>query len=115
VDIDIQNADGLSTTLPAAFIYLNFSLTVPMITSISPSLGPVGGGTLVTIVGTGFLSAPLVQVGAAPCEVNVSLSTTTKIVCTTGPSAAPGSALARVVNAEGQVAYSPSGISFVYQ
>ena len=40
--------------------------TVPSVSSISPSSGPVSGGTLVTITGTNFTSASAVSFGGTP-------------------------------------------------
>ena len=45
-------------TINATFVVM------PVVTSISPTTGPKGGGTLVTITGTGFTSAATVKFGA---------------------------------------------------
>ena len=53
----------------------------PRITSISPTSGPIGGGTLVTINGTNFLGVTIVLIGGriAPTYTVVSDTTVTAI------------------------------------
>ncbi|RYG19976.1 MAG: hypothetical protein EON96_01925, partial [Caulobacteraceae bacterium] len=54
VDIRVTNGAGTSATSASdQFSYVN----APTVTSISPSTGPTGGGTTVTITGSGFAAA----------------------------------------------------------
>jgi hypothetical protein len=73
----------------------------PMITSILPVTGPIGGGTVVTISGTGFLSNPAVKFGGA-AATNVS-ATATSITATT-PAHAAGQVDIVVTNSDSQSA-----------
>lgn len=57
-------------TLPAA--------TVPSVTAVSPPSGPVTGGTLVTVSGTGFVEGAMVRLGTAGLE-NVTVVNATTI------------------------------------
>lgn len=54
--------------LKAAFLFLFLSTTLcaatPIPTAISPNSGPVTGGTIVNITGTGFDAATTVAIGA---------------------------------------------------
>jgi plastocyanin len=53
-DVVVTNPDGTTATLMRGFTYFVPPLSV---TSISPNVGGTGGGTIVTIIGTGFTSA----------------------------------------------------------
>lgn len=53
-DVVVTNPDGSVATLTRGFTYFVPTLTV---TSISPTVGGTGGGTVVTIIGTGFTTA----------------------------------------------------------
>lgn len=62
-DVTVTTADGQSATVPAD----QFSYdAIPVITGISPSAGPPGGGTSVTITGSGFTGVSAVEFGAVP-------------------------------------------------
>jgi YVTN family beta-propeller protein len=52
-----------TTLLMAVFLYASFLFGAPMITSLSPSFGPVSGGNSVTIRGSGFLGTTSVDFG----------------------------------------------------
>ncbi len=91
VDVTVTNSDGQVATLVAGFTYLPPN---PTILRISPDSGTTGGGTPVTIYGTGFVSTgssqmenPQVYFDAAPPCANVSVSNEgDQITCTTSPS-----------------------------
>ncbi len=71
MDVTVTNPDGLSTTKAGAFTYFVPSLSV---ISIAPAVGLTGGGTMVTITGTGFTTAVQSSVtfgGAAATSVQV--------------------------------------------
>ena len=60
VDVTVTGPGGTTTTSPAdEFTYL----PAPAVTGISPAAGPTDGGTRVTITGTGFTDATLVDFG----------------------------------------------------
>jgi hypothetical protein len=61
VDVVVSSPGNLSGTLTGGFTYLP-----PTVTSISPNGGSAAGGTLVTIMGSGFSSPATVTLGAAP-------------------------------------------------
>ncbi|RYF90650.1 MAG: tandem-95 repeat protein, partial [Caulobacteraceae bacterium] len=61
IDIRVTTVGGTSATSAAdQFTWV----AAPMVTSISPTAGPVSGGTTVTITGTGFSGATAVTFGA---------------------------------------------------
>lgn len=86
--------------------FLNVGHPAPTVTSLSPSLGPTGGGTTVTITGTGFFqqgtTLPSVRFGASPGS-QVQIVGTTRVVVRS-PLHAPGSVDVTVTNPDGQSA-----------
>ena len=55
VDVTVTTPGGTSATSPAdKFFYNATGAVAPRISAISPQFGSPGGGTLVTITGTGF-------------------------------------------------------------
>lgn len=60
-DVVVTTA-GIQASLPAGFETTSF-VSAPILTSISPSTGPVSGGTTVTISGYGFSNATGVSFG----------------------------------------------------
>lgn len=87
VDVVVTNSDLQSATAISAYTYQ----TAPTVSNVSYNAGAIGGGTLVTIHGTGFLTGATVDFGGAACTSPTVTSTTT-ITCTTpaSPIALPG-------------------------
>lgn len=85
----------------------------PTVTAISPASGPSGGGTTVTIVGTGFSLGATVQLGGtAASSVNVVSSTTITAVT---PAHVAGAVNVVVSNTDGQSGTLPSGYTYTSQ
>jgi hypothetical protein len=86
VDITVTAAGGTSATSAAdQFTYLASS--TPTVSMVSPSSGPLAGGTTVTITGTNFIGVTAVQFGTAsatPITVNSSQSITVPAPAGTG-------------------------------
>jgi hypothetical protein len=63
VDVSVLTAAGTSATVPTdVFSYLD---TLPAtVTGVSPANGPLAGGTVLTVTGTGFSGASAVHFGA---------------------------------------------------
>jgi len=55
VDVAVEDTYGQVSTVANGFTY---KLSDPTLASISPSAGPMGGGTAVTITGSGFVNNP---------------------------------------------------------
>ncbi len=74
-NVVVTKADGQAATLAGAFTYTQS--VPPAVTSISPTSGTHGGGTPVTLSGTGFIAGATVRFGAtAATSVSVVNSTT---------------------------------------
>ncbi len=99
VDVVLSNANG-TATLAAAFRYHQ----VPTLTSVSPATGAPGGGTSVTLTGTGFLNdAPgtnTVTFGAT-VATNVVAVSDTSITCDAPAGTAGATVNVTVANANG--------------
>lgn len=84
------------------------ALSLPVITSISPSSGTVTGGTIVTLQGSGFTGATSVQFGAAVAKsFTVNSDTTITAVTPAGP---PGGTLAVVWTPAGK----SNGVNYTF-
>ena len=97
VNVVVTNTDSQSGTLTNGYTYGN---PAPTVTSISPSSGPVAGGTAVTITGTGFLSGATVSLGGTPAT-GVVVNSSTSITATTAAHAA-GAVNVVVTNTDSQ-------------
>ncbi len=94
VDIVFTNADTQSSTLPASYTYR----PAPVLSSLSPVAGALGGNTVLTLTGTGFVAGATVTVGGGACTaINVVNSTT--ITCST-PSHSAATVDVTVTNAD---------------
>lgn len=83
VDLVVYNKNGVSTQR-RGFRYL----ADLRVSNVSPAFGPLAGGTVVTLTGTGFTGATEVRFGATP---GTALSTTTDSQLTvTSPAGAAG-------------------------
>ena len=96
VAITVTNPDGQSTSLPSGFTY-GSGLSLG---SISPSTGPVTGGTTVTILGSGFQSGASVSFGGiAATSVKLVSSTEIQAVSPVSPA---GTVTIVVTNSDSQ-------------
>jgi large repetitive protein len=107
VDVAVTNPDGQSATLLAAF---NYGSVPPVLRTLSPSSGPLSGGTQVTLSGDNFSPGAAVSFGGANAT-NVNVSTAT--ITATTPSHAAGMVDVVVTNSDGQSATMPA--SFAYR
>jgi len=71
--------------------------TTPIVRYLSPSQGPLAGGTALTIHGAGFLAGATVRIGGNPAT-NVQVISSSQISCTTPPSDELGPATVVVHN-----------------
>jgi hypothetical protein len=110
VDVVVTNPDRQVGALPSAFAYYALNAPAPAITGVSPSHGTYGGGTVVTLSGTGFQSGAIVSFGtvAANSVTVVSASTLTA----TTPAHAPGPVPVVVSNPDSQAG--SLGAAFTY-
>ena len=97
VDVRVTTAGGTSNTATAdRFTYL--ALPVPAVTAISPTSGPVAGGTSVTITGTNLTGATAVGFGTTAATI---VSNTDTEIVATSPAHARGQVDVRVRTAGG--------------
>jgi hypothetical protein len=80
-------------------VTLSYKAPVPAVTAISPTSGPVAGGTAVTITGVGFTGATTVHVGAVSTTSFFVLSDTSVLVAS--PAHAAGTVDVTVTTAGG--------------
>jgi len=85
-----------------------YTYPVPTVSSVSPSSGPVGGGTHIKIIGAGFTSGAVVEVGqghgVGPTAIQASevvVVSPTEITATTGGSAKAGTWNLSVIDSGG--------------
>jgi len=107
VDVWVTNLDSQLATLASGFTYV---LPPPTISGVSPTTGPIGGGTVVTITGTNFQnSATVTFAGVAATSATVNSST--RIAATT-PAHAAGTAAVNVTNPDNQSATLPGAFTY---
>src|SRR5204862_117972 len=97
VNVVVTNPDAQSGTLTGGFTYL---APAPTVSGVSPNSGPTGGGTAVTITGTGFASGATANFGGT-AATNVVVVSSTSITAST-PAHAAGAVNVVVTNAGGQ-------------
>lgn len=98
VDIVVTDTGPAFAVGTGAGLY-TYSATAPGVTSISPTTGPISGGTAVTITGTNFTGATAVSIGGTAVPSFTVVSATT--ITTTTPAHAAGSANVDVTTAAG--------------
>ena len=107
VDVTVVTAGGTSVVSAAdQFTYA----PLPVIAALNPSAGPVAGGTMVTITGTGLANATAVKFGTALATI-VTDSPTQLVVIS--PAGAPSTVDVTVTTAGGVSALSASD-RFIY-
>jgi hypothetical protein len=95
----VTNAGG--TSAPLDFTYPPAPLAAPVLATIDPDEGPAGGGTAVTITGTGFEAGSTVSVdGSAPITPTVIAADGTSLTYT-APAHVAGTVPVTVTNAGG--------------
>jgi hypothetical protein len=94
---DGQKGAALAASLPST----------PVVASIAPTSGTVGGGTPVVITGAGFFGATAVNFGTVPGTA-LSVISDTQVQVTSPPGAAPGPVDVTVVTPNGTSAVVPA-------
>jgi hypothetical protein len=97
VNVVVTNPDTQAGTGTSLFTYAN----APTVSAISPTGGPLAGGTSVTITGTGFSSGASVTLGGASAT-SVTVVSATSITATT-PAHAAGVISVVVTNPDTQI------------
>lgn len=103
VQVTVTTAGGTSTTGGGSeYSYLE----VPVISSISATQGPLGGGDVIAIIGTGLANATAVQFGASGSVIGS--NTDTQITVTVPASVTPGTVQIGVTTSGGSSQSGPS-------
>ncbi len=66
VDVRVENDDGQADTLVAGFAYGNAPPPSFALSRVTPEVGPIAGGTRVTLIGSGFMTGATVSFGGQP-------------------------------------------------
>ena len=99
VNVTVTNTDSQSGTLTNGYTYSGTN-PAPTVTSISPNSGGTGGGTGVTISGTGFIAGASASLGTT-AMTGVTVVNSTTITAVTPPHAA-GAVNVVVTNTDAQ-------------
>ena len=94
--VRVTNPDGQAGTLNGAFTYR----AAPTVTSVSPTSGPTGGGTTITVTGTAFVSGATVAVNGV-AATGVTFLSATQVRAVT-PARTAGARSVQVTNPDGQ-------------
>jgi hypothetical protein len=119
-NVVVNSASSITATAPAGIGEVNVTVTTsqgtsalnssdlytyeppPTVTSVSPSSGPIAGGTSVTLGGTGFVSGMTVDFGSnLGTSVNVSSSTSATVTSPEGSSMSGGAVNVTVTTVDG--------------
>jgi hypothetical protein len=112
VDVQVVTPAGTSApTMADKFTYTSMG-NAPTVTSLSPSSGPVAGGTQVTITGTNLSGATGVMFGTNPATSFTVLSGTEAIA--TSPQATTGGPVEVTVNSPNGFSMMTPGSQFTY-
>ena len=107
VDVTVTTSSGTSPISAASkFSYV----APPTLSAITPNAGATGGGTAVTLTGTGFISGATVAIGGVPCTKVVVVSATS-ITAVTGAHD-PGTVDVKVTNPDTQMATLTGGFTY---
>jgi IPT/TIG domain len=108
VDVIVTTPAGAST--PASVDKFTY-FAAPTVTAVSPSSGPLGGGTSVTISGTGFTGATAVEFGLA--EASTFTVDSASQITAVSPAGSPGT-VDVTVTTPGGPSGNASGDQFAY-
>ena len=109
VSVVVTNTDAQSGTLNNGYTYTG-SNPAPTVTAINPTSGTSGGGTPVTITGTGFLAGATVTFGGT-AATGVTVVSSTSITATT-PAHAAGAVNVVVTNTDAQSGTRTNGYTY---
>ncbi|MCC6387781.1 MAG: IPT/TIG domain-containing protein [Dehalococcoidia bacterium] len=111
VDVQVTTPSGPNVQT-AASKYTYVASTLPVVTSVSPVAGPLAGGTVVTVSGTGFTGTTQVLFGGV-AGTNITNVTATSLQVTT-PARATAGPVDVIVTATGGTSVTSSVAKFTY-
>jgi hypothetical protein len=109
--VKAYNTSSLESAPSAEVSYTPAVVIVPTLTSISPTSGPAGGGTVITLTGTNFASGATVLVNGA-AATGVTFVSATQVRATT-PAGSAGARTVQIVNPSGQSASLANAFTYV--
>ena len=98
-DVVENNPNGVTSGTSGAQKYT--AVAAPTLGGVAPANGPVGGGTSISLTGTGFASNATVTVNGVACT-NVTVASSTRIDAVTPPGPGAGAMTVVVTNPDGQ-------------
>ncbi|MCL4849237.1 MAG: IPT/TIG domain-containing protein [Acidobacteria bacterium] len=104
------NTAGLTSPLSAEVNAL-VPAPAPTVTAVSPTSGPIQGGTAITVTGTNFRAGATVTIGGVVAQ-NVVVVNQTTISAVTGATSTPGTFEVRVTNSDGTSAGLTQGFAY---
>jgi hypothetical protein len=99
VTVEVRNPNNLAGQRTNAFTYV--STPAPVVAAVSPVSGPLGGGNVVTITGTGFNHGAAVRFGTRNAT-NVTWVSSTQLTVTVPSATSSGAVDVRVTNTDGK-------------
>ncbi|MBI1916709.1 MAG: IPT/TIG domain-containing protein [Planctomycetes bacterium] len=111
LDVTVTNRDGTSSPSTGSPFTWTTTTSTPTVTSLSPSSGPTGGGTSVTITGTNFTNVSGVFFGTM-AAASYSVASATQITAVS-PAAVAGATTVTVATAAG-VSSAGIGTTFTF-
>lgn len=108
VDVVVTSSRGESATLAGGFTYTR---AAPTLLAVVPASGPVDGGTMVSLVGTGFVAGATVTFGGVAAS-GVTVTSATSLSALTPPHAA-GAADVVVTNDDAQAGTLAGAFTYV--
>jgi hypothetical protein len=105
--VQVTNPDAQVATLSNVFTYQS---AAPTISSVSPASGPTTGGSVLTVIGTGFVNGATVRVGST-AAASVTFVSATEVRATT-PAGSAGAVAVQLTNPDTQSA--SRGNAFTY-
>ncbi|WP_285597436.1 IPT/TIG domain-containing protein [Kineosporia sp. NBRC 101731] len=110
VNVRVVNDGGISATgSTTGFDYV----PPPAVTGLTPGAGPIGGGTTVTITGTGFTNAATVRFGSTPAT-SVTYVSATQLTAVSPAAGSPVTASVSVTTVNGTSSTTGSADDFAY-
>src|SRR6185437_5148087 len=102
--VDVLVTNGVGTSAASTADQFTYGTRLPVLTSLSPTSGPITGGTVVTLTGTGFTGATAVMFGTT--SVTPTINSDTSITVTSPATTASGMVDITVVTPNGTSATS---------
>ena len=107
--VRVINPDGQEAVVTDGFTYN----PAPTIISVTPNMGPLAGGTRITITGTGFLGRPSVMIGGAEANFRqIVRQSATEITVRGTPPSSAGVKDVVVRNSDGQQFVLPNAFTY---